>query len=122
MKNKDIEKITKNQKENFEMAIDTPVTPIIFQSRPVELEGKAKVSSKGQIVIPIEIRKAAGIEDGKQLRMVYRNGQIILEVEEYLSADELLGFFDTDEDKGDFVLDLNKAREDRSEEILSKGL
>ena len=41
---------------------------------------------------------------------------------EKLSADELLGFFDLKEEKGDFVLDLDQAREERAIEILNKRL
>lgn len=44
-----------------------------------------------------------------------------LEQIEKLSDEELLGFFDTEEDNGDFVLDLNQAREDRAEEILKRN-
>jgi len=97
--------------------------PITLEQKPIEIEGKVKVSSKGQIVIPIEVRKAAGINDsGQELKYYYKEGKVILEIEEYISPDDLLGFFDTEEDNGDFVLDLNQAREERAEEILKKGL
>ncbi|CAK6481448.1 AbrB/MazE/SpoVT family DNA-binding domain-containing protein [Shigella flexneri] len=109
------------ERENPNMAIIE--APIMIPNEPVELEGKIKLSSKGQIVIPVEVRRAAGIEEGgNELRYHFIDGKLILEVEKYLSADELLGFFDTDEDEGDFVLDLNQAREDRSIEILNKYL
>jgi len=91
------------------------------QETDIELTGKSKVSTKGQIVIPIEIRRAAGIENGgEELRCTYVDGKITLEVEKHFSADELFGFFDSEEDKGNFVLDLNQAREERAEEILNK--
>lgn len=41
---------------------------------------------------------------------------------EKLSADELLGFFDLKEEKGDFVLDLEQAREDRAIDIINKNI
>lgn len=117
MKKEDRAKDKSYQKEDNDMTTETLIAP-------EKLEGKTKVSSKGQIVIPVEIRRAAGIKEGKQqeLKVSYTDGQIIIEIEEYLSADELLGFFDTEEDKGNFELDLNQAREDRAEEILRKGL
>lgn len=97
---------------------------IMIQSSSIELEGKVKVSSKGQIVVPIEVRKAAGIKEGggQELRYIFKDGKFILEVENYLSPDELLGFFDEKGDHGDFVLDLHEARENRAEEILNKDL
>lgn len=109
----------KIQRENPKMAItDVPST---IPNPQIELEGKIKVSSKGQIVIPVEVRRAAGIEEGGQeLRYHFIDGKVILEVEKYLSADDLLGIFDTNDDKGDFILDLNQAREDRSIEIMNK--
>lgn len=101
----------KFQKEDFKMS----------NSIPIELDGKVKVSSKGQIVIPAEVRRAAGIEEGGQeLKYHFVNGKVILELEKHLSAEELLGIFDTNDDKGDFLIDLNQAREDRSIEILKK--
>ena len=42
--------------------------------------------------------------------------------EEHLSANELFGYFYTEEDKEEFELDLNQAREDRVEEILNKSI
>lgn len=103
------------------MLMDVPVN---IPSSPIELEGKVKVSSKGQIVIPIEVRKAVGIEEGRgqELRYTFIDGKVILEIEKYLSPDELLGFFNEEEDNGDFVLDLDQAREDRAMEILNKGI
>lgn len=40
---------------------------------------------------------------------------------DYLNADELFGYFDIEEDKGDFILDIQLAREERSKEILIKS-
>lgn len=38
-----------------------------------------------------------------------------------LSADELQGLFDNEDDTGEFTLDLSEAREDRADEILNKN-
>ena len=39
----------------------------------------ARVSSKGQVAIPKDIRKVAGIEQGEELVFLYHNGKILLE-------------------------------------------
>lgn len=36
-------------------------------------------SAKGQVTIPIAIRRKLGIEEGTKIRFVERNGQIVLE-------------------------------------------
>ncbi|WP_373895040.1 AbrB/MazE/SpoVT family DNA-binding domain-containing protein [Virgibacillus natechei] len=104
-----------NKREDPTMISETP-------NKHHELEGKLKISSKGQLVIPAEVRKAAGMEKGQHLRYRYEDGKIILEAENYLSAEELLGFFDNPEDTGDFILDLDQARDDRTQEILDKDV
>jgi AbrB family looped-hinge helix DNA binding protein len=45
----------------------------------------ATVSAKGQLAIPIDIRKAAGIEKGSDLLILYQNGKILVEPIELLS-------------------------------------
>lgn len=93
----------------------------LTNSTDLELEGKIKVSSKGQIVIPIEVRRAAGIKEGEQeLRYHYKDGKVILEIEELIQPDELFGILNTQ--NADFVLDMNAAREERAEQILNKDL
>lgn len=105
----------KSHKGEFEMMAT------LLNTTDIELEGKVKVSSKGQIVIPIEVRRAAGIKEGEQeLRYHYKDGKVILEVEELIHPDELFGFFNTGEK--DFVLDMRAAREERAEQILNKGI
>ncbi len=107
----------KDEKEIVKMV----VADILRQEADTELTGKSRVSSKGQVVIPIEIRRAAGIENGgEELRCTYVDGKITLEVEKHYSAEELFGFFNSEEDEGNFVLDLNQAREERATEILNK--
>ena len=88
-----------------------------------EFEGRVKVSSKGQIVIPIEVRKAAGItEGGQELKFRYKDGKVTFEIEEYISAEELVGFFDKPEDQGNFELDLNQARQERTDQIMKRRI
>ena len=38
----------------------------------------AKVTSKGQITIPIAIRKSLGVQEGDKVLFVEQNGQIVL--------------------------------------------
>ena len=50
-----------------------------------------KVSSKGQIVIPEDIRKELNIKEGTKLVLVERNGKLIMESEKNFTKDlELL--------------------------------
>lgn len=97
------------------------VADILRQEADTELTGESKVSSKGQIVIPIEIRRAASIENGgEELRCTYVDGKKIFEVEKHISAEELFGILNSEEDEGNIVLDLEQAREERAEIILNK--
>jgi AbrB family looped-hinge helix DNA binding protein len=89
----------------------------------LEIVSSVKVSSKGQFVIPVEIRRAAGIDaENNILTCIYRDGKIVLEVNKCLSPDELYGFFNKPEENGNFIFDLNAEREERAEDILKKGL
>lgn len=93
------------------------------QHTTVELESRVKVSAKGQIVIPVDIRRAAGIEDGNAvLKCSFKDGQITLEVQHYLNPTQLFGIFNEPQDDGLFTLDLESAREERADFILKKGL
>ena len=48
----------------------------------MEVEGVAKVSAKGQIVIPRQVRKRFGLEPGKRLIVaVNKNGIILKKVD-----------------------------------------
>ena len=54
-----------------------------WQILHMEVEGAVKVSAKGQIVIPKEIRKRLGIEPGKRLIVaVGRNGILLKKAED----------------------------------------
>jgi AbrB family looped-hinge helix DNA binding protein len=92
-----------------------------------DLEIRAKVSTKGQVVIPIDIRRALGIEDGNSNEVIFRmeKGVLYLEMAEpeiMLSPDLLAGFLDQPEDEGDFHLDVGAARDERTTVILDKPI
>jgi len=46
-----------------------------------------KVSDKGQIAIPLEIRREAGIEEGDNVLILQDNGKILLEKTELISKE-----------------------------------
>ncbi len=53
----------------------------------------AKLSSKGQLVIPKEVREALGLRPGTTLRVVAKEGRIILEPLKERILDRLDGKF-----------------------------
>lgn len=44
-----------------------------------------RISEKGQLAVPVEIRQKAGIQRGDELIIFYQNGRILLEPAELLS-------------------------------------
>ena len=54
-----------------------------------QIEDVIKVSSKGQIVIPREIRKKLGVKGGEKLLVLTRGGDIVLRKTKELSLDEI---------------------------------
>ena len=52
------------------------------------------VSSKGQIALPVEIRKAAGIEKGDELIIIEDAGRLLVEPAKGLSKQVKEGFID----------------------------
>ena len=54
-----------------------------------QIEDIIKVSSKGQIVIPREIRKKLGVKGGEKLLVLTRDGDIVLRKTKKLSIDEI---------------------------------
>jgi AbrB family looped-hinge helix DNA binding protein len=54
-----------------------------------QIEDIIKVSSKGQIVIPREIRKKLGVKGGEKLLVLTRDGDILLRKTKELSLDEI---------------------------------
>jgi len=56
-----------------------------------KLEDISKVSSKGQIVIPKEIRERLGVQSGERLLVMTRDKEIILRKAERVSLEEISG-------------------------------
>lgn len=54
-----------------------------------QIEDVIKVSSKGQIVIPREIRKKLGLKGGEKLLVLTRDGDILLRKAKELSLDDI---------------------------------
>jgi len=54
-----------------------------------QIEDVIKVSSKGQIVIPREIRKKLGVKCGEKLLVLTRDGDILLRKAKELSLDDI---------------------------------
>ena len=54
-----------------------------------EIEDIIKVSSKGQVVIPREVRKKLGVKSGEKLLVLTRDGDILLRKTEELSLDDI---------------------------------
>ena len=54
-----------------------------------QIEDVIKVSSKGQIVIPREIRKKLGVKGGEKILVLTRDGDIVLRKAKELSLDDL---------------------------------
>ena len=55
----------------------------------MEVEGVAKVSAKGQIVIPRQVRKRFGLEPGKRLIVAVGKNGIILKKADEVSLEEI---------------------------------
>lgn len=54
-----------------------------------QIEDIIKVSSKGQIVIPREVRKKLGVKGGEKLLVLTKNGDILLRRAKELSLEEV---------------------------------
>jgi antitoxin PrlF len=54
-----------------------------------QIEDVIKLSSKGQIVIPREIRKKLGMKGGEKLLVLTRDGDILLRKAKELSLDDI---------------------------------
>ena len=54
-----------------------------------QVEDIIKVSSKGQIVIPREVRKKLGVKGGEKLLVLTRDGDILLRKTKELSLDDI---------------------------------
>jgi AbrB family looped-hinge helix DNA binding protein len=54
-----------------------------------QIEDVIRVSSKGQIVIPREVRKKLGVKGGEKLLVLTRDGDILLRKAKDLSLDDI---------------------------------
>ena len=54
-----------------------------------QVEDIVKVSSKGQIVIPREVRKKLGVKGGEKLLVLTRDGDILLRKTKELSLEDI---------------------------------
>jgi antitoxin PrlF len=54
-----------------------------------QIEDIIRVSSKGQIVIPREVRKKLGVRGGEKFLVLTRNGDILLRKTKELSLDDI---------------------------------
>jgi AbrB family looped-hinge helix DNA binding protein len=54
-----------------------------------KLEDMVKVSSKGQIIIPKDVRERLGVRTGEKLLVLSRDGEILLRKTEKISIQEI---------------------------------
>lgn len=54
-----------------------------------QIEDIIKVSSKGQVVIPREVRKKLGVKSGEKLLVLTRNGDILLRKTKEVSIEDI---------------------------------
>jgi antitoxin PrlF len=59
-----------------------------------QIEDVIKVSSKGQILIPLEIRKKLGVNGGEKLLLLTRDGDILLRKTKNVSIEDIANKID----------------------------
>ncbi|WP_161605032.1 AbrB/MazE/SpoVT family DNA-binding domain-containing protein [Brevibacillus massiliensis] len=84
------------------------------------ITASSKLTSKGQITIPIEIRKALEIEEGDNIRFIIEDGEAKIKVVKKTIVDELFGCIEPKGDTSDLNKLINDAWEERAEEIVRK--
>lgn len=60
-----------------------------------KLTATSTLSSRGQAVIPAEIRKAAGVQEGDRLVWTWENGMIVVHVQRRQKLTSLIGVLPT---------------------------
>ncbi|WP_240689445.1 AbrB/MazE/SpoVT family DNA-binding domain-containing protein [Ammoniphilus sp. YIM 78166] len=81
----------------------------------------SKISSKGQVVIPLEIRKTLGIEEGDNIRFIIdENGETKFEVVKKKAILDLFGVAKPKQDTSDFIKVRNNSLEERSEQRMKE--
>jgi AbrB family looped-hinge helix DNA binding protein len=78
----------------------------------------AVVSSKGQLVIPKEIRDALDIGPGTRVAMTVENGRILLQPANRRLVDELCGITAGGPSMADELIAERRAEERRRDEVL----
>jgi antitoxin PrlF len=79
----------------------------------------SKISSKGQVVIPLEVRRTLGIEEGDNIRFIIdENGETKIEVVKKKAILDLFGVAKPKQDTSDFKKVLSDSLEERSEQKI----
>lgn len=82
----------------------------------------SKISSKGQIVIPLEVRKTLGIEEGDHIKFIIdENRETKIEVIKKKAILDLFGVAKPKKDTSDFKKVLNDSLEERMEQKLREN-
>jgi antitoxin PrlF len=85
------------------------------------IQVSSKISSKGQIVVPIEIRKHFDVKEGDSLTFIVKdNGDISLEIVKRNSILDLFGSVQAQGDTKDFEKVRMDTREEQVEQIREK--
>lgn len=80
----------------------------------------SKISSKGQVVIPLEIRKMLGIEEGDTIRFIIdESGETKIEVVKKRAILDLFGVAKPKRDTSDFKKVLDDSLEERTEQKMN---
>lgn len=80
----------------------------------------ARVSSKGQITIPIEIRKKLNLKEGDKVLFLEENGKIILANSSYVALKEMQEIMKGESEKIGLISeeDVNNLIKDLRQELL----
>lgn len=82
----------------------------------------SKISSKGQVVIPLKIRKILGIEEGDNIRFIIdENGETKIEVVKKKAILDLFGVAKPKQDTSDFKKVLSDSLGERTEQRLREN-
>jgi antitoxin PrlF len=85
----------------------------------VMVTSMSKISSKGQVVIPLNVRKTLGIEEGDHIRFIIdQNGETKIEVVKKRAILDLFGVAKPKEDTTDFKKVLHDSLTERSERMI----
>ena len=82
----------------------------------------AKITTKGQITIPLEIRKKLGIKDGDKIVFIEENGRIIIENPVKIALKDIQNAFQGEaelsglKNEQDVIAMINELRRERQTE------